>query len=62
MREELLQILLCPSCKGKLRYEPLENNPRKGRLICSQCQIYYPVEDGLPNLVRGEAKPLKQES
>ncbi|HEU4569102.1 MAG TPA: Trm112 family protein [Gemmatimonadales bacterium] len=51
---ELLEILVCPKCKGELDYhaEPPEE------LRCHACQLAYPVEDGIPVLLVDEARPL----
>jgi hypothetical protein len=38
---ELLQILVCPKCKGKLEYR---ESPES--LVCHACRLDYPVEDG----------------
>ena len=51
---ELLEILVCPKCKGDLDYrqEPVE------ALVCHRCKLIYAVEDGIPILLIDEAKPL----
>ena len=51
---ELLEILVCPKCKGDLQYrqQPVES------LVCQACRLEYPVEDGIPILLVDEAKPL----
>ena len=51
---ELLEILVCPKCKGDLDYrqEPAEV------LVCPACRLVYAVEDGIPVLLIDEAKPL----
>ena len=51
---ELLEILVCPKCKGELEYrqEPAE------ALACHACRMVYPVEDGIPILLIDEARPL----
>ena len=50
---ELLQILVCPKCKGELEYR---SSPEV--LICSACRLVYSVEDGIPIMLIEEAKPL----
>jgi uncharacterized protein len=52
---ELLQILVCPKCKGELEYR---SDPGAEALICQQCRLVYPVEDGIPIMLIDEAKPL----
>ncbi|MEO5826101.1 MAG: Trm112 family protein [Gemmatimonadales bacterium] len=51
---ELLDILVCPQCKGNLehREEPEEC------LICNPCRLMYMVEDDIPIMLIDEAKPL----
>lgn len=51
---ELLEILVCPKCRGDLEYrrEPGEV------LVCHQCRLVYPVEDGIPVMLIDEARPL----
>jgi len=52
--QELLDILVCPKCKGELehRTEPAEV------LVCGTCRLQYAVEDGIPIMLIDEAKPL----
>jgi uncharacterized protein YbaR (Trm112 family) len=52
--KQLLEILVCPQCKGELGYE---TEPEE-RLVCSACQLAYAVEDGIPVMLIDEAKPL----
>ena len=54
---ELLAILVCPRCKGELRYE--EAPPA---LLCPACRLRYPVRDGIPVLLIDEAEPVGPES
>ena len=51
---ELLEILVCPKCKGDLEYrtEPSES------LVCRACALVYSVDDGIPVMLIDEAKPL----
>jgi len=50
---ELLEILVCPKCKGDLEYR---TGPES--LVCHACRLVYPVEDGIPIMLIDEAKPL----
>ena len=50
---ELLQILVCPKCKGELEYKEEQNE-----LICSACRLRYEVRDGIPIMLPSEARPL----
>jgi len=40
--KELLEILVCPACRGELDYEP------DVRLTCRGCGRSYPIRDGIP--------------
>ena len=53
MDARLLEILVCPLCKGPLvsRREPQE-------LVCKPCRLAYPVKDGIPMMLESEARPL----
>jgi uncharacterized protein YbaR (Trm112 family) len=46
-----LDILACPRCKGRL--SPL---PDGSGLSCAPCGVVYPVRDGIPVLVAGDAE------
>ncbi len=41
--EGLLEILVCPNCRGEL-----EERPESSTLRCLSCGLIYPVEDGIP--------------
>ncbi len=54
MRTELLDILICPLCKGELELQVEEERDGeivRGRLICQACGERYPIEDGIPNML-----------
>jgi uncharacterized protein YbaR (Trm112 family) len=55
--QQLLDILVCPKCRGELEYRE-----RESVLICRQCQLQYEVRDGIPIMLIDEAKPLSQPS
>jgi uncharacterized protein YbaR (Trm112 family) len=50
---ELLDILVCPKCKGDL-----EHRVSPESLVCHACGLIYAVEDDIPILLIDEAKPL----
>ncbi len=52
--KELLEILVCPQCKGELRLTSEEDG-----LICDQCRLLYEIRDDIPVMLIEEAKPLK---
>lgn len=52
INSELLEILACPACKGDIEYDQ-ENQ----KLICiGQCKRRYPIRDGIPVMLIGEAE------
>ncbi|HXY30120.1 MAG TPA: Trm112 family protein [Gemmatimonadaceae bacterium] len=50
---QLLEILVCPKCKGELEYREGEQC-----LICRACKLRYAVRDGIPIMLIDEATPL----
>ena len=53
IEKELLDILVCPKCKGDLEYR---TEPES--LVCHSCRLVYPVEDDIPIMLIDEAQPL----
>jgi uncharacterized protein YbaR (Trm112 family) len=51
--KQLLEILVCPKCKGDLEYRK-----DAGELVCHACRLRYEVRDDIPILLVEEAKPL----
>lgn len=58
MNGRLLEIVACPSCQGRLKYDK-ENE----QLICTFEQLAYPIRQGIPVLLAEQAVSLtlKQE-
>jgi uncharacterized protein YbaR (Trm112 family) len=59
MKRELLDILVCPVCKGELKLRVDEENEREiisGSLYCPKCDLNYPIEDAIPNLLPPEQR------
>jgi uncharacterized protein YbaR (Trm112 family) len=53
MDRKLLDILVCPVCKGPVRYvKPA------AELICPVDRLAFPVVDGLPVMLTSEAREL----
>ena len=48
--EDLLEMLVCPSCKAKV-----ELKPDGSGLKCVQCKRVYPVRDDIPIMLLDEA-------
>lgn len=53
LKDELLEILACPKCKGDLEYDKVN-----GWLSCHQCRLRYPVRDDIPIMLVEEAEPF----
>lgn len=51
---ELLDILACPKCKGRIRL-----NEKKNGLVCEKCRLVYPIKDDIPVMLAEEAHLLK---
>ena len=51
--KELLDILVCPQCKGKISL-----NEREDELICHKCNLLYRIEDDIPVMLIEEAREL----
>ena len=49
----LLEILVCPKCKGTLTYREAEQ-----ALLCNTCRLRYAVRDDIPIMLLDEAKPI----
>jgi uncharacterized protein YbaR (Trm112 family) len=56
MNPRLLDILVCPLCKGPLLYRKSANE-----LICRPCRLAYPVKDDIPVMLEDEARKLPPE-
>ena len=53
IKNELLEILACPKCKGDIYL----NNDGDG-LICERCRLMYEIREDIPIMLIDEAKPL----
>lgn len=54
MDKKLLDILVCPLCKGKLEYNDTDNE-----LVCKFDKLAYPVRDDIPVMLEEEARNLQ---
>ncbi len=54
LKRELLEILVCPKCKGELDYRIKE-----AELVCHKCKLAYPVKDDIPVMLIDEARKIK---
>jgi uncharacterized protein YbaR (Trm112 family) len=51
--KELLDILVCPQCKGDLRMTEAQDG-----LVCGACRLRYPIRDDIPIMLIDEAERL----
>ena len=56
VRQELLDILACPKCKGDIYL-----NDKKDGLVCDKCRLVYEIKDDIPIMLIDEAKPLEED-
>jgi uncharacterized protein YbaR (Trm112 family) len=56
MDPKLLEILVCPLCKGLLIYRKAE-----GELVCKADRLAYPIRDGIPVMLESEARQVKSD-
>ncbi len=52
----LMEIIACPVCKGKLHYDKKNNE-----LVCKGDRLAYPVTEGIPVLLENKARLLSPE-
>ncbi len=55
LTKELLDILVCPRCKGDLEYDV-----KNQKLICRACRLRYPIQDDIPIMLVEEAEPIDE--
>jgi len=58
----LLEILVCPLCKGPLRHQrggtAPDGGPLDGELLCRADRLAFPIRDGIPVMLVDEARKL----
>ncbi len=61
MDRRILDILVCPICKGPLK---ADNNPAQegvqAELICTRDRLAFPIRDDIPVMLVESARPLDQ--
>ena len=53
LSKELLDILVCPQCKGDLEYDT-----QNEKLRCHACRLAYPIQEDIPIMLVEEAEPF----
>ena len=56
MDSRLLDILVCPICKGPLAYRK-----DAAELVCKADRLAFPIRDGIPVMLEDEARRLAEE-
>jgi uncharacterized protein YbaR (Trm112 family) len=58
----LLDILVCPVCKGPLRHhrggKAADGSALDGELSCHADRLAFPIRDGIPRMLVDEARQL----
>ena len=55
MNTKLLDILVCPICKGPLKYDKEQQE-----LMCRPDRLAYPIRDGIPILCQDQARKVEK--
>ena len=57
METRLLNLLVCPICKGPLQHvrPPMQEQQE---LVCPADRLAFPVRDGIPVMLEAEARSL----
>lgn len=56
MDKQLLSMLVCPLCQGKLKYDAEQQE-----LLCTFDGLAFPIRDGVPVMLEGEARRMSEE-
>lgn len=56
MEFRLLDILVCPLCKG-----PLDHLREAQELVCKADRLAFPIRDGIPVMLEDEARAMSTE-
>ena len=51
--KELLDILVCPKCRGDLKLTDAGDG-----LVCEACRLLYPIKDDIPVMLADKAKRI----
>ncbi|MDP1951927.1 MAG: Trm112 family protein [Nitrosomonas sp.] len=56
METKILDVLVCPLCKGPLLFKKADNE-----LICKPDRLAFPIRDGIPVMLQDEARKIPAE-
>lgn len=51
MHKQLLQLLVCPRCHGRLKFDR-----KRKELVCESDRLGFPVRNGVPVLLEMDAR------
>lgn len=54
MKEQFIEILCCPKCRGELHLQIKEKEGDEileGMLTCNSCSLVYPIKEGIPHML-----------
>jgi uncharacterized protein len=51
--KDLAAMLACPKC-----HRSVQLNADESGFACESCRLLYPIEEGIPNFLIDEARPL----
>ena len=54
----LLEILVCPQCKGEIQ---LISAPDNEWLVCKACKLRFPIIEDIPVMRLDKAEPLESD-
>lgn len=54
--QDLLDILVCPLCKGPVLFSPDED-----AVVCRKCLLAYPVKEDIPVMLQEESTSIPAE-
>lgn len=61
MDHRLIDLLVCPLCKGPLEMVRDDELSPQG-LACRADRLVFPIRDGIPEMLESEATPLPDDS
>lgn len=56
MDKQLLSMLVCPQCTGKLKYDN-----EAAELLCTFDGLAFPIKDDVPVMLVGEARRMSED-
>jgi len=56
MNKQLIEILACPICKGKLIFQKSTSE-----LICKIDKLAFPIKEGIPVMLEEEARTISEQ-